>query len=572
MEPVNNNLNNQVEDVQETTQEIIQEEVIEFQSNEEKKSINKLARELNKGANIDGELLSTLESKIMSKREQKLLVQQYFRTKFVRDFFKIVLAAFLITITFDYFITPTGRTGLFPAGIGALARFFATLTFPEKDQVQLQSSFYFIYYFAINIPLFIFGYIKLGKKFTFTTFLFVILQIGFDQIIQNVPFINPKEFHLIVNYQLIGGMPGSWNTGIWLFIFGALGGFLLGFSYSIVYKIGSSTGGLDFLTVFLSNRTNKPVGSLNRKVNLFILATVIVLNTIIIPVSLINSDIKIDILLSGNYSQNNDLINSMWNYAIDNGAIISNNNEEIILDPTFHAWFENIIGKGPIMENLKDILKNGNHELSEEQYKYLVQFVCKNGYGDDLKNIDQGLVWHIKLLFIFGPSLFASFSLVMCAGMSTNIFYPKYTVRTYMITTNNPKEINKMLLENGFQNDILTWDSINRINGNYLHRSVIMVAMSVMDWDKIEREIFMIDPQVKVNAITTKSVKGLFNYEIKKNDDRAIIRTKIETDELEQEKIRQIAIVRAQKEKERLSKKNSKRRVKPKIEEEKNTN
>ncbi len=555
-----NNLNEIIEDIQEATQEIIQEEVVEFQSSEEKKSINKLAKELNRGGNIDGELLSNLENKIMSKREQKLLVQQYFRTKFIRDFFKIILAAFLITITFDYFITPTGRGGLFPAGAGAIARFFATLTFPNQDQVQLQSSFYFIYYFAINIPLFIFGYIKLGKKFTFTTFIFIIMQIGFDQIIQNIPFINPREFNLLVNYQLIGSMPGSWNTGIWLFIFAALGGFLLGFSYSIVYKIGSSTGGLDFLTVFLSNKTNKPVGSLNRKVNFIILAVVIVLNTIIIPMSLINSDIKINILQSGNYYQDNNLLKSMWDFAIENGALVGDNNN-LQWDPVFEAWFSSIIYSNDYtsIESAKNLF-DGSASLTKDQYEFLVQFVCKKGYGDDLVNVNRGLVWHIKFLFIFGPSLFASFSLVIFAGMSTNIFYPKYTVRTYMITTNTPKEINKMLLENGFQNDILNWDSINRINGNYLHRSVIMVAMSVMDWDKIEREIFMIDPQVKINAIITKSVRGLFNYEIKKNDDRDIIRTKIEKNELELEKIRQIAIVRAQKEHEKLHKKSQRRK------------
>ncbi|AUB31481.1 YitT family ABC transporter [Spiroplasma floricola] len=546
-------LSNEISD---SVDEMLNDKKVEFQSTEEKRTINKLAKELNKGNAIDGDVLLNFENKVMSQREQQLLVKQYFRTKFIKDFFQIVLAAFLIALTFDYFISVTGRAGLFPAGVGAIARFFATLTFPGKNQVDMQSSFYFVYYLIINIPLFIFGYIKLGKKFTFTTFLFVILQIGFDQIFQALPYINPKEFHLIVNFQLISGTPGAWNTGIWLFIFGSLGGILLGFSYSIVYKIGSSTGGLDFLTVYLSNKSNKPLGSLNRKVNLIILACVIVLNTIIIPLELINSDIKIDVLQNGDYINNQKLIESMWEYAMKNGAIVGDGNS-LQWNPVFASWFG-------LSGTPSEYLNSLPSEFTKDQYNYLVEFVCKNGYGNDLTNIDKGLVAKIKILFVFGPSLFASFTLVMCAGMSTNYFYPKYTVRTYMITTNMPKEINKMLLENGFQNDILTWDSINRINGNYLHRSVIMAAMSVMDWDKIEREVFMADPHAKVNAINTKSIKGLFNYEIKKNDDRDIIRTKIETDELEKEKIRQIAIVRAHKENEKLTKKNQKRKTKEK--------
>ncbi|WP_339021627.1 YitT family ABC transporter [Spiroplasma endosymbiont of Atherix ibis] len=538
-----NELSNEISD---SVDEMLKDQKVEFQSTQEKRTINKLAKELNKGNTIDRDLLLNFENKVMSQREQQLLVKQYFRTKFFKDFFQIFLAAFLTALTFDYFISVTGRAGLFPAGLGAIARFFATLTFPGRNQVDMQSSFYFIYYLIINIPLFIFGYIKLGKKFTFTTFLFVILQIGFDQIFQALPYINPKEFHLIVNFQLISRTPDSWNTGIWLFIFGSLGGILLGFSYSIVYKIGGSSGGLDFLTVYFSNKSNKPLGSLNRKVNLFILACVIVLNTLIIPLELINSDIKIDILQNGNYINNQKLIESMWNYAMKNGDIIG---DGITTNhPVFAAWFPTGLPS----------------TFTKDQYNYLVEFVCKNGYGTDLSNIDKGLVAKIKILFVFGPSLFASFTLVMCAGMSTNYFYPKYTVRTYMITTNVPKEINKMLLDNGFQNDILTWDSINRINGNYLHRSVIMVAMSVMDWEKIEKKVFMADPHAKVNAINTKTIKGLFNYEIKKNDDRDIIRTKIETDELEKEKIRQIAIVRAYKENEKLIKKNQKRKNKSK--------
>ncbi|AUM62596.1 YitT family ABC transporter [Spiroplasma monobiae] len=568
MEPNKLDLTELSNEISDSVDEMLDDVTVEFQSYEEKKSIKNLAKELNKGTNIDGDILLNFENKVMSQREQKLLVKQYFRTKFIKDLLQIVLAAFLIALTFDYFISVTGRAGLFPAGVGAIARFFATLTFPSKDQVNLQSSFYFVYYLVINIPLFVFGYLKLGRKFTFTTFLFVILQICFDQIFQVLPYINPREFHLIVNFQLISGMPGAWNTGIWLFIFGALGGILLGFAYSIVYKIGSSTGGLDFLTVYLSNKTNKPVGSLNRKVNLVILACVIVLNTLIIPMEMINADIKIDVLQSGYEKYINDpvLLQSMWDYALENGAIINNKIDTISWDPVFETWFKSIIGSGI---SLEDWLKIEGNKLTKEQYNYLVEFVCKSGYGNALTENHMGLVIKIKALFVFGPSLFASFTLVMCAGMSTNHFYPKYTVRTYMITTNMPKEINRMLLENGFQNDILTWDSINRINGNYLHRSVLMVAMSVMDWDKIERQVFMADPLAKVNAINTKSVKGLFNYEIKKNDDRDIIRTKIETDELEKEKIRQIAIVRAQRENEKLTKKQMKKKTKPKKNEEK---
>ncbi|AKU79600.1 YitT family ABC transporter [Spiroplasma turonicum] len=488
----------------------------------------------------DQEHLFYIENKIISKKEQNLLVQEYFKKRFLKDFMMLVLAALLITIAFDYFVTPTGRTGLFPAGIGALARFFSILTF-QNDR-QMQGSFYFIFYFLINIPLFIFGVIKLGKKFTLTTLIFMSLQIGFDQIFQNIPFINPQEFNFIINFTEMSTKPNAWNTSIWLFIFAAIAGAMLGVAYSLVYKIGSSTGGLDFLTIYYSNKTNKSVGSINRNVNLVILGTIIILNTIILPISEINSDIKMSVLKSMGVNEANrvGLLDEMWNYA---KAMNS-------LNPDY--------GMTKLFENY------GNNDLSNmntADFARLVEYVCKNKFTGD---VPIGYIIKMKVLFIFGPSLFASIVLVLTAGITTNAMYPKYKVRTFMITTNKAKDINKLLIDKGYQNDILNWDATNRISGNYLHRSVVMVAMTVLNWQQIEKEIFFKDPEMKVTILKTKKVKGIFKYDIKNNEERNKIVHKVRNNEQELEKIKQIAIVRLKKENEKLSKKINKKSTKNK--------
>ncbi|AOG60343.1 hypothetical protein SHELI_v1c03920 [Spiroplasma helicoides] len=516
---------------------------------------------------------SHFENKIMSQREQQLLVQSYFKSKFLKDMGKLVLAAFIITIAFDYFISVTGRSGLFPAGLGAMARFLAILTF--SDNVALQSSFYFIYYFIINIPLFIFGFLKLGKKFTITTFIFVLIQICFDQTAQVIPYINPTQFHFIVNYQLLHQIPNSWNAGIWLFVFGVIGGILLGVSYSMVYKIGSSTGGFDFISMYWSKKKNKSIGSINRNVNFVILGIVITLNTTILPMEMINADIKNNILnnigldeaMNGYYSSDNySLLESMLRYALTNnrGAILNGRLDSVFAANMGIYNYDNMnqyYGDHRWEELLTQILKNFETKtISGEQYpfdvnaayKYLCEYVSKIGYGETLP---LGLKVLAKLGFIFGPSLFASIGLVLAASITTNALYPKYKVRTYLITTNKPKEINKLLLDKGYQNDIVTWDGTNRINHNYLHRSVIMVAMSILNWDLMEKDIFLIDPGVKINVIKTKVVKGLFNYDVKQNDERDIILRKIKSDESEIEKIRQIAIVRYNKDQKKSSRK-----------------
>lgn len=518
-----------------------------FQSKAEKKKFKKIYKSLSKEKKSD---LSHIENEILSRREEILLVQTYFKAKFWKDLAWLTLSALLITIAFDYFISVTGRTGLFPAGIAGLARFFAVLTF--QDQLSLQSSFYFIYYFIINIPLFIFGRIKLGKKFTYTSMLYILLQIVFNQIIQLIPIINPNSFHFIINYELHNVIDGSWNSGLWLFIFAGIGGVLSGTAFSIVYKIGSSAGGTDFLTVYFSKIRNKPIGTLNRDLGFVILGVIIVLNTIIIPVSVIGADIRFNILQNIGFERaltiydinDNDLITSMLLFVKSNGAYTNGNWDPSLLF-NLGVNSNNIINQSP-QEVLDIIFRNisegtGGNFSQASAFDYLVQYATRRGYGDELP---LAVTWRIKISHIFGPSLFASIILLLCSAITTNALYPRHKVRTYLITTNKPKKINQTLLKSGFQNDIVTWEATNRINQNYLHRSVIMVVMSVMDWNLLEKQLFLEDPHIKVNVLKTKDIKGIFNYEIKTNDERDIIHKKVTNDAAELEKIRQIAIVK----------------------------
>ncbi|QEH61761.1 hypothetical protein SCHIN_v1c05640 [Spiroplasma chinense] len=547
-----------MEPLKDENQELDSQEITidEFHSKEEQKAMKKVARTLIKNEGNGQIDLSHIENKIMSRREQILLVQTYFKTKFFKDLAMLALAALIMTISFDYFISSTGRTGLFPAGLGSVARFLAILTF--NDDVSKQSSFYFIYYFLMNLPLFVFGYIKLGKKFTYTTLLFIGLQIAFDQILQLIPFINPTSFHVIVNYQLLQEIGNSWNSGIWLFIFAALGGVLLGVAYSITYKIGSSTGGSDFLTMYFSNKKNTPIGNINRNVNFCILGVVIILNTAILPMDMINADIKINALsnLGWENALSDGTIDKMIDFAVNPANRVAVIDGQISPEFIFNLGLDSdVVTPENLAENIKNIFTKDGANPSY-QYNYLIEILTKKGFGNEMSGVSA---LKVKVMFMFGPSLFASIVLVLCVSMTTNALYPKYKIRTFLITTNSPKEMNKTLLDKGYQNDIVSWDGTNRINRNYLHRSVIMVSMSVMNWDLIEKEIFLADPHAKINVLKTKAVKGIFNYEIKKNDERDIIHRQVERDEVELEKIRQIAIVKYNKENEKINKKRSKK-------------
>jgi cytochrome c556/membrane-bound metal-dependent hydrolase YbcI (DUF457 family) len=317
----------------------------------------KLAKKYNKSLDrvpSDEELIDLIRQDLVTKRQNSLLIKAYFKAQFWKELMMLFLATVFSTIAYDYFITTTGKTGIFPAGTGAIARLLATITFSDPSQI---SSFFFVYQFAINIPLMIFGIFKLGWKFTIVTVLYIGLQILVDQIFQYIPVINPNDFHFIVDYQFLQTLDNSWNFAIWLLIFGIVGGAFLGLSFSFIYRIGGSSGGIDFITIYLSKKSNKPVGGINR-------------------------------------------------------------------------------------------------------------------------------------------------------------------------------------------NEIASWDTTNRSRGNYLHRTMFMLSMPVMQWSSIQGELFMIDPYIKITILRTKAVVGLFKYEPVQNSERQEVMEQVTNDENEIEKIKQVAIVK----------------------------
>ncbi|MBY7704913.1 hypothetical protein JIY74_32640 [Vibrio harveyi] len=88
----------------------------------------------------------------------------------------------MTTISIDYFISATGDAGLFPGGLSSFARFFAITTAnlikgDQASNVLNSSSLFFVYLFLINFPLFIFGFIKVGLKFTLTSILYILLSL-----------------------------------------------------------------------------------------------------------------------------------------------------------------------------------------------------------------------------------------------------------------------------------------------------------------------------------------------------------------------------------------------------------
>ncbi len=135
---------------------------------------------------------------------------------------------------------------------------------------QLRDITYWCFYLVVNIPLFILGFTKVGKKFAIYSFLNVAFASVFGIILPNS---DPNDFINQVTYAL--------GTDIFARItFGAL---CTGLASALAYLIDSTTGGTDIIAYYISEKKSVQVGKWSSFFNVIIVTIFLLLN--IIPVN-----------------------------------------------------------------------------------------------------------------------------------------------------------------------------------------------------------------------------------------------------------------------------------------------
>ena len=215
--------------------------------------------------------------------------RQYVRKQIWVDVFNVFIGSLIITFAFDYFVLITGRYGLFPPGLGAIAREVSIVI--NLNNSNNQSSLYFLVYLGLNIPFVIFGFFKVGFKFSLLTLLGMVFQNIINLIITNLPFVNPGNLHFLINYNDLASGNGGGNGQpyylLWLFLFGFISAILAGIGYSFLYRSGGSSAGIDFISGYYQKKYNISIASINIAINIGLTLMVLAINAATIkPVNL----------------------------------------------------------------------------------------------------------------------------------------------------------------------------------------------------------------------------------------------------------------------------------------------
>lgn len=168
----------------------------------------------------------------------------------VKKIIFVLMSAFLCSLAIKLIVQPNK---LLSGGISGLTVLISRYTSLKFDKSELESILYSILYVAFNIPVFIFGFKKVGKQFVIYSFINVLL---FSMLVSLIP----SSWYLTFQLNLIDPLTLSMLAGI-----------LNGTGSVLAFTKGFSLGGIDIISMYLSRSKGKGIGNYNLAMNAFIL-------------------------------------------------------------------------------------------------------------------------------------------------------------------------------------------------------------------------------------------------------------------------------------------------------------
>ena len=183
-----------------------------------------------------------------------------------------IIAAALYAFAFYCFITPyvvnhatIDGSSIITGGVGGVSQVIALileLCGANIDPYTVQS----IFYIVLNVPILLFAFFKVGKKFAIFTLINVLLSSLFIQLFKHIPLTSQVAEALVNESHL---------TRI------LFAGVCVGTGSAIAYKGGVSCGGVDVFSYYFATKNSTSVGKYTATLNAIIIVAYTTLTIII---------------------------------------------------------------------------------------------------------------------------------------------------------------------------------------------------------------------------------------------------------------------------------------------------
>ena len=201
--------------------------------------------------------------------------------EYLISFLYAAVAALIFSFGFACFTTPADSNGfvLATGGVSGVSQVIALIVELISGSAEARALIQSIGYTVLNIPLLIFSFFKIGKKFTIFTFINVILSSLFISLFAqtNIPY-------EIATFEINGVM--VLNSIIVRVLFA---GVCTGLASALAYTGGISCGGIDIVSFYLGARRSTKVGKYGIMINCIIVLTYALLRTVSAEYNLIYS-------------------------------------------------------------------------------------------------------------------------------------------------------------------------------------------------------------------------------------------------------------------------------------------
>lgn len=196
------------------------------------------------------------------------------------------------------------NTGLYNFGVSSITQGLARLTFVKLsldnaavDVNAIYQIVFWLVYVMVNIPLILFSWFKVGKRFTYLTAIYLVTSnilgfaLGFIPGISEISIFtnanssqipsllkqDPTANKLLSdpNFQrsisfipVLWGLSSDASKAVGLLCYGLIFAFTSAFFYTILFVIGASTGGTDFISQYFAKTRHKSLGGILLYANL----------------------------------------------------------------------------------------------------------------------------------------------------------------------------------------------------------------------------------------------------------------------------------------------------------------